>query len=152
MCIISLLITCDRCSSSLIQYFMFDIQMRRKESKWAERHSKWRCAELFDEYKNDVNHMLSHVWVTRSQPNWTPMGDFGVTCWMCHQNTKRLQNSKYYLTVHIKRTLGREKNQTKNTKSRSLRRFCWKNIIRYFVTPKLKFILHKGALMLEADW
>lgn len=36
--------------------------------------------EWFDEYQNDVNHML---WLSQSispQPNSTPMGDFGATC------------------------------------------------------------------------
>lgn len=41
--------------------------------------------------------------------------------------------------------------QSRTTNSRSWREFCWRNIIRYFVTPKLKFIL-RGSQEQDKCW
>lgn len=35
--------------------------------------------QLIDQYQNDVSHALAFK-VTRSQPNYTPLGDSGLMC------------------------------------------------------------------------
>ena len=66
---------------------------------------------------------------------------------------KRLQNSKNHSTIQVKQKWEAESGleiseddwksvwagQAKTTNSRAWREFCWKNIITFFVTPKLKF-------------
>lgn len=66
---------------------------------------------------------------------------------------KRLQNSKSHSIFQVKQKWEREsgleiseddwrdiwEGQARTTNSRAWREFCWKNIIRFFITPKLKF-------------
>lgn len=55
---------------------------------------------------------------------------------------KRLQNSKNHSTLQVKRKWeGRSSNEISDDVWRTVwewEEFCWKNIIRFFVTPKLK--------------
>lgn len=80
------------------------------KSKWRHIQQQmppyrpWKVIEGYNKQENDVNHMLQPS-VARFQPNWTPVGDFGVAALPTTSTTIKTTNEgmcfEIMVLIHI---------------------------------------------------